>query len=161
MIVSFLQTSVPLKERERSYEKTNSKNLGELLLRFLELYGGRFAYASTGISVAEGGRHFALGDGPAWRSHGPPPLVIVDPFDSSNNIAASAFGMRTVRALFDYTYARLLKQRVLAEAGDASAALASPLSHVLSSWNGRSLPQPSLLGRDASMPVPHRANFTS
>lgn len=160
LIVSFLQTCVPQKECERSYEKTSARNLGDLLLRFLDFYGRRFAYQSTGVTVTDGGRHFPLADQPMWRTHGPPPLVLLDPFDATNNIAASAFGMHRVRAAFDFSFA------VMTAAAD-SAGDGSPLSLVLRSWqraqngNGRgSLPMPALLGRDANT-VPHRANFTS
>jgi non-canonical poly(A) RNA polymerase PAPD5/7 len=164
MIVSFLQTSVPQKDCDRSYEKTHSKNLGEQLMKFLEFYGRRFAYQSTGITVTDGGKHFALGAGEsAWRTHGPPPLVILDPYEPSNNIAASAFGMHRVRAAFDFSFA------VLNTAAD-SAGEGLALSLVLRTWSmsgqsppsqaGRAQRTPSLLGRD-STPLPHRPNFTS
>lgn len=152
MIVSFLQTSVQQKECERFIEK---KLLGDILLRFLEFYGRRFAYQSTGISVMDA-KHFALAADPRWCSHGPPPLVLVDPFDNSSNIAVSAFGMHRVRAAFDFSYA------VLTRAADSVATDNSALSLVLRTWTdkGKNWTVPSPLGRDTT-PDPHRANFTS
>lgn len=87
MCISFLQ----LHPRHNSYANAN---LGVLLLEFLELYGRRFNYMKTGISIKNGGRYIPkeelqreMVDG-----HRPSLLCIEDPLTPGNDIGRSSYG---------------------------------------------------------------------
>lgn len=87
MCISFLQ----LHPRQNSY---NNANLGVLLLEFLELYGRKFNYMKTGISIKNGGRYLPkeelqreMVDG-----HRPSLLCIEDPLTPGNDIGRSSYG---------------------------------------------------------------------
>jgi non-canonical poly(A) RNA polymerase PAPD5/7 len=76
--------------------------LGEVLLRFLELYGLRFDYQRQGIDVHRVPPHFPLPDPlPAgWRGYGSPGMVLLDPLRPSCNLAVSTFAVDRVKAAF-------------------------------------------------------------
>jgi len=87
MCISFLQ----LHPRMSSY---NNSNLGVLLIEFLELYGRKFNYMKTGISIKNGGRYIPkeelqkeMVDG-----HRPSLLCIEDPLTPGNDIGRSSYG---------------------------------------------------------------------
>mgnify|MGYP002655371420 CR=1 FL=1 len=87
MCISFLQ----LHPRHNSYANAN---LGVLLLEFLELYGRKFNYMKTGISIKNGGRYIPkeelqreMVDG-----HRPSLLCIEDPLTPGNDIGRSSYG---------------------------------------------------------------------
>lgn len=87
MCISFLQ----LHPRHNSY---SNANLGVLLLEFLELYGRKFNYMKTGISIKNGGRYIPkeelqreMVDG-----HRPSLLCIEDPLTPGNDIGRSSYG---------------------------------------------------------------------
>lgn len=87
MCISFLQ----LHPRQNIREKAN---LGVLLLEFLELYGRKFNYMKTGISIKNGGRYIPkeelqkeMVDG-----HRPSLLCIEDPLTAGNDIGRSSYG---------------------------------------------------------------------
>lgn len=87
MCISFLQ----LHPRQTSYANAN---LGVLLLEFLELYGRKFNYMKTGISIKSGGRYIPkeelqreMVDG-----HRPSLLCIEDPLTPGNDIGRSSYG---------------------------------------------------------------------
>lgn len=87
MCISFLQ----LHPRQNSYANAN---LGVLLLEFLELYGRKFNYMKTGISIKNGGRYIPkeelqreMVDG-----HRPSLLCIEDPLTPGNDIGRSSYG---------------------------------------------------------------------
>lgn len=89
MCISFLQ----LHPRHNSYANANA-NLGVLLLEFLELYGRKFNYMKTGISIKNGGRYIPkeelqreMVDG-----HRPSLLCIEDPLTPGNDIGRSSYG---------------------------------------------------------------------
>lgn len=88
MCISFLQ----LHPRQTSYANAN---LGVLLLEFLELYGRKFNYMKTGISIKSGGRYIPkeelqreMVDG-----HRPSLLCIEDPLTPGNDIGRSSYGL--------------------------------------------------------------------
>lgn len=88
MCISFLQ----LHPRHNSYANAN---LGVLLLEFLELYGRKFNYMKTGISIKNGGRYIPkeelqrdMVDG-----HRPSLLCIEDPLTPGNDIGRSSYGL--------------------------------------------------------------------
>ena len=88
MCISFLQ----LHPRINNYN--TGANLGVLLLEFLELYGRKFNYMKTGISIKNGGRYIPkeelqreMVDG-----HRPSLLCIEDPLTPGNDIGRSSYG---------------------------------------------------------------------
>lgn len=99
MCISFLQ----LHPRQNVYENAN---LGVLLLEFLELYGRKFNYMKTGISVKNDGRYIPkeelqkeMVDG-----HRPSLLCIEDPLTPGNDIGRSSYGALQVKQAFEYAY---------------------------------------------------------
>lgn len=99
MCISFLQ----LHPRHNAYEKAN---LGVLLMEFLELYGRKFNYIKTGISIKKGGQYLPkeelqreMVDG-----HRPSLLCIEDPLTPGNDIGRSSYGALQVKNAFDYAY---------------------------------------------------------
>lgn len=99
MCISFLQ----LHPRQNF---TESSNLGILLLEFLELYGRKFNYMKTGISIKNGGRYMPkeelqreMVDG-----HRPSLLCIEDPLTPGNDIGRSSYGALQVKQAFEYAY---------------------------------------------------------
>lgn len=98
LIVSYLQV----------YGHTAS-NLGGHLLNMLDLYGNKFNFATTQISVIEPGNHTvspnaAFHPPPALEGMLPPPstppLNIVDPLNPSQTVGQSVFGMWQVQIAF-------------------------------------------------------------
>lgn len=99
MCISFLQ----LHPRQNFIENAN---LGVLLLEFLELYGRKFNYMKTGISIKNGGRYIPkeelqrdMVDG-----HRPSLLCIEDPLTPGNDIGRSSYGALQVKQAFEYAY---------------------------------------------------------
>ena len=97
LLVSFLQ-------RHPRYGGTDfsSANLGELLIEFFELYGGRFNYLKTGICVLNGGRYISKEEIQTQDF-----LYIVDPVRSTENAGKNCFGMWQVKQAFEVAYKRL------------------------------------------------------
>lgn len=121
MCISFLQ----LHPRQCSY---NSANLGVLLIEFFELYGRKFNYMKTGISIKNGGRYIPkeelqreMVDG-----HRPSLLCIEDPLTPGNDIGRSSYGALQVKQAFEYAYI-VLSQAV------------SPLNNYLNDCNRQSI----------------------
>lgn len=99
MCISFLQ----LHQRQNLFENAN---LGVLLIEFLELYGRKFNYMKTGISIKTGGRYIPkeelqreMVDG-----HRPSLLCIEDPLTPGNDIGRSSYGALQVKQAFEYAY---------------------------------------------------------
>lgn len=99
MCISFLQ----LHQRQNLFENAN---LGVLLIEFLELYGRKFNYMKTGISIKCGGRYIPkeelqreMVDG-----HRPSLLCIEDPLTLGNDIGRSSYGALQVKQAFEYAY---------------------------------------------------------
>ncbi|XP_055612006.1 terminal nucleotidyltransferase 4B-like [Uranotaenia lowii] len=104
MCISFLQ----LHPRANQKQTTN---LGVLLMEFLELYGRKFNYMKTGISVKNGGRYIPkeelqreMVDG-----HRPSLLCIEDPLTPGNDIGRSSYGALQVKQAFEYAYIVLMQ----------------------------------------------------
>lgn len=99
MCISFLQ----LHQRQNLFDNAN---LGVLLIEFLELYGRKFNYMKTGISIKSGGRYIPkeelqreMVDG-----HRPSLLCIEDPLTPGNDIGRSSYGALQVKQAFEYAY---------------------------------------------------------
>lgn len=71
MCISFLQLYADTKFNE-------NLNLGDLLLRFLELYGRKFNYETTGISVRNGGKHLTRNELPCGLINGQKQIFCID-----------------------------------------------------------------------------------
>lgn len=87
MCISFLQLHPRL-------HTTTNVNLGVLLIEFFELYGRKFNYMKTGISIKNDGRYIPkeelqreMVDG-----HRPSLLCIEDPLTPGNDIGRSSYG---------------------------------------------------------------------
>ncbi|XP_017772001.1 PREDICTED: non-canonical poly(A) RNA polymerase PAPD5-like [Nicrophorus vespilloides] len=100
MCISFLQ----LHPRPDDVDK--NPNLGVLLIEFLELYGRKFNYVSTGIRIRDDGRYITkeemqkdMTDG-----HRPSLLCIEDPLLPTNDIGRSSYGVLQVKRTFDHAY---------------------------------------------------------
>lgn len=78
-------------------------------MEFLELYGKKFNYMKTGISIKNGGRYIPkeelqreMVDG-----HRPSLLCIEDPLTPGNDIGRSSYGALQVKQAFEYAYITL------------------------------------------------------
>jgi non-canonical poly(A) RNA polymerase PAPD5/7 len=121
MCISFLQ----LHPRQNSY---NNANLGVLLLEFFELYGRKFNYMKTGISIKNGGRYIPKEElqREMIDGHRPSLLCIEDPLTPGNDIGRSSYGALQVKQAFEYAYI------VLCQA-------VSPLNNYLNDCNRQSI----------------------
>lgn len=99
MCISFLQ----LHPRHKNYENAN---LGVLLMEFLELYGRKFNYMKTGISIKNGGRYLPKEDlqREMVDGHRSSVLCIEDPLTPGNDIGRSSYGALQVKLAFEYAY---------------------------------------------------------
>lgn len=97
LLVSFLQ-------HHPRYAGTDfsSANLGELLIEFFELYGGRFNYLKTGICVLNGGSYISKEEIQAHDF-----LYVRDPARPTDNAGRNCFGMWQVKQAFEVAYKRL------------------------------------------------------
>ncbi|XP_058445784.1 non-canonical poly(A) RNA polymerase protein Trf4-1-like [Malaya genurostris] len=104
MCISFLQ----LHPRANLNQTTN---LGVLLLEFLELYGRKFNYMKTGISVKSGGRYIPKEElqREMIDGHRPSLLCIEDPLTPGNDIGRSSYGALQVKQAFEYAYIVLMQ----------------------------------------------------
>ncbi|XP_058825345.1 non-canonical poly(A) RNA polymerase protein Trf4-1 isoform X2 [Topomyia yanbarensis] len=104
MCISFLQ----LHPRANLNQTTN---LGVLLLEFLELYGRKFNYMKTGISVKNGGRYIPKEElqREMIDGHRPSLLCIEDPLTPGNDIGRSSYGALQVKQAFEYAYIVLMQ----------------------------------------------------
>jgi len=107
MIVSFLQ------HRERdivNFGKPGPNNLGCLLLDFFDLYGSRFNYCTTGISVRHDGSYFRKGERkdlfvvPAR----PFSVAMENPLDIKTDVGKDSFRIQMVHRAFSAAYKVLL-----------------------------------------------------
>lgn len=104
LIVNFLQ----IHPFVRSGQIDPMKNLGLLLVEFLELYGVCFNSNHVGITLTNGGRYYK-------RSNFPNPLryingvslELLDPQDESNNVASGSFNFDGVKTAFRKAYVSL------------------------------------------------------
>jgi non-canonical poly(A) RNA polymerase PAPD5/7 len=78
------------------------KNVGALLLDFLELFGKKFDFSRTGISMSSGS-FFELS--PQYA--GKVPLWIDDPLNPGANIGFNSFAMYRVKASFEMAFQTL------------------------------------------------------
>jgi non-canonical poly(A) RNA polymerase PAPD5/7 len=77
-----------------------SRNLGVLLLEFLELYGKNFGYDEVGISIIGRGKYFRKA-ARGWKDDRRPfMLSIEDPGDPTNDISKGSFSILNVRQTF-------------------------------------------------------------
>lgn len=105
LVLSFLQVHPKLQRDEITAER----NLGTLLMEFLELYGKNFGYDECGISVRGDGSYFSKRQRGMFDSRKPFMLCIEDPHDigtwsqlkaltAGNNIAMGSFAIISVRS---------------------------------------------------------------
>ncbi|XP_063876091.1 uncharacterized protein LOC135109036 [Scylla paramamosain] len=115
MATSLLQLQVPPEER---------KDPALVLLRFFYFYGHQFSYATTGISVLEGGRYLRKEDVPTVMpgGHRRADLCIQDPLTPGNDLGRSSFRVWEARRAFQHAYL------VLAPAAHAPGRYTTPCS---------------------------------
>ncbi|PWZ03168.1 hypothetical protein BCV70DRAFT_197406 [Testicularia cyperi] len=110
MVISFLQ----LHPKVQRGEIDPARNLGVLLLEFLELYGKNFGYDNCGISIRGRGGYFSKARR-GWKDlRRPFMLCIEDPHDPANDISKGSFGIINVRSTlagaFDILTAAICQQ---------------------------------------------------
>ncbi|XP_019869826.1 terminal nucleotidyltransferase 4B [Aethina tumida] len=100
MCISFLQL------HPRADTLRGGGNLGVLLIEFFELYGRKFNYIQTGITVRDGGKYINKEDMQKEMvdGHRPSMLCIEDPLQPSNDIGRSSYGVLHVKRAFEYAY---------------------------------------------------------
>lgn len=72
-----------------------SKDLGELLMGFLDFFGARFDPRTTGISILESGRFFEKS-----AEHQFDPLYVQDPLRPLNNVCKNCFRIAQIQRAF-------------------------------------------------------------
>ena len=104
MTVSFLQMHPRI---DSTFEDAN---LGVLLIEFFELYGKKFNYLRTGISVRNGGAYLPKEEIQKNMENGYKPslLCIEDPLNSRNDVGRSSYGALHVKQAFEYAYHELV-----------------------------------------------------
>lgn len=104
MCISFLQLHPRANQNQ-------TRNLGVLLLEFFELYGRKFNYMKTGISVKNGGRYIPKEElqREMIDGHRPSLLCIEDPLTPGNDIGRSSYGALQVKQAFEYAYIVLMQ----------------------------------------------------
>ena len=112
MIVSFLQ------HREKQLKDagfTLSANLGVLLLEFFELYGGKFNFVETGITMD--GKYFSKRDrvGDWFDASRPTLLSIENPHDPGMDMGKNSYFMGKVRRAFEH--GRQVMQALMSDDG--------------------------------------------
>lgn len=90
------QSSAP--DVRNQQKLARSTDLGRLFLTFLDTWGRQFDPRTQAVSI----RDLCLPDrnSPALRQHDLDPLVIVDPFNPSNNVGRGCFGIGQVQEAF-------------------------------------------------------------
>lgn len=110
LVLSFLQLHPKLQREEIAAER----NLGVLLLEFLELYGKNFGYDECGITVRGHGGYFSKRQRGWYDARKPFMLSIEDPHDVGNDIAKGSFAIISVRSAlggaFDILHAALCER---------------------------------------------------
>ncbi|XP_023675830.1 terminal nucleotidyltransferase 4B isoform X2 [Paramormyrops kingsleyae] len=103
MAVSFLQ----LHYQEDACDP--NVNIGEMLIKFFELYGRQFNYLKTGIRIKDGGSYVAKDEVQRSMLDGylPSMLYIEDPLQPDNDVGRSSYGAMQVKQAFDYAYVKL------------------------------------------------------
>ncbi|CAD6884419.1 unnamed protein product [Tilletia controversa] len=92
--ISFMQ----MHPRIQRCEIDPARNLGVLLLEYLELYGKRFGYDELGISIRGKGSYFNKAMR-GWTDHrGSLKLCLEDPLDPTNDVAAGSFNFYEVKS---------------------------------------------------------------
>ncbi|TRM59188.1 hypothetical protein BD626DRAFT_409309 [Schizophyllum amplum] len=93
LVVSFLQMHPKIRNGEIDPEK----NLGVLLLEFLELYGKYHNYEEVGISLRHGGQYFSKRIRGWFNYNKPRALSVEDPCDPENDVSSGSYNYFKVR----------------------------------------------------------------
>ncbi|KAF3926188.1 hypothetical protein ABW21_db0206230 [Orbilia brochopaga] len=108
MIVSMLQL-MPEASSGNWHEEEHTA-LGWLLMEFLELYGTKFNYITTGITVKDPG-YFRKTDRKDLNNINKPGLLVIeDPNNSKNNISKASHKIKDVMKSFSDSYRNLTKR---------------------------------------------------
>lgn len=109
MLIAFFQ------QRERESIKMGKKqqyNLGSLLIEFFELFGDKFNYCTTGISVRHDGKFFAKGAMDRkenfFTQNRPFSLALENPLEPDNDSGRGSFRIQTVQKAFSKAHKLLL-----------------------------------------------------
>jgi len=101
-VISFLQRH----EHAKNSDLSSRTTLGQYLLEFFRHYGHEFPYATSGISLKDGGALFERAEH-AWAAGaraGQATLCVESPLDSVVDIGALCFKISILRASFTYAY---------------------------------------------------------
>ena len=83
-------------------------NLGSMLLHFFEVYGLRFNYAKSGISIVQRGRFFTKRSRGWLDEQNPTRLCVENPFDSEVDCGAPAYNVQQFRHACCQSYLTLV-----------------------------------------------------
>lgn len=109
-----------------------TKNLGDLLLDLLELYGHKFNYTTHGITTLNGGAFLPRNELPCGLFKGKPPfLCIQDAFNSTNNSGLGTYHGQDVKQIFDEAFVALSRAIFSDERGSPNCTENSFLSRIL------------------------------
>lgn len=110
LVISFLQLHPKLQRAEMAA----SKNLGTLLMEFLELYGKNFGYDECIVSVRGRGGYYNKRQRGWSDARKPFMLSVEDPHDVTNDISKGSFAIISVRSAlggaFDILHAALCER---------------------------------------------------
>ncbi|KAK0529228.1 hypothetical protein OC835_004400 [Tilletia horrida] len=117
-VISFMQ----MHPRIQRCEIDPARNLGVLLLEYLELYGKRFAYDDLGISVRGKGSYFnkSMRGFVDYRST-VTKMCIEDPLDPNNDVASGSFNFYEVRSAWSGAF-----DLITSAIGERSMSLGGP-----------------------------------
>ncbi|KAJ1729359.1 hypothetical protein LPJ61_003560 [Coemansia biformis] len=100
LAVSLLQ----MHPRVRSGGLDVEKNIGVMLIEFFELYGKRFNYDNTCVSVLEKGKYVCKRANGFFSPTQPYLLSIEDPSDPTNDVTKGTYGINRIKQTFAGAY---------------------------------------------------------
>jgi non-canonical poly(A) RNA polymerase PAPD5/7 len=108
MTLSFLQMY-----EAYNHGSEQSNDLGQLLFEFFYLYGVKFNYVTTGMSVRGSGSYFPKSRKGWYQRESPARLSIEDPQNPENDVGKSAFQILQVQMAFAEAYQTICSERDL------------------------------------------------
>lgn len=101
---------ISLLQLHQKHKVNENANLGVLLVEFFDLYGRKFDYNGTCISILNDGQYFPKRNLPSFKSVDKKPmdlLCIEDPLKSGINVRSSPYGISKVKNIFEFAYNKL------------------------------------------------------
>jgi predicted nucleotidyltransferase len=122
MLVSMLQHHKRRRQHQhRSSDQQPEASLGMLLYEFFDLYGRSFNYATTGISVKDGGTYFRKAQRGWCNEQRPMSLAVENPLEPDIDVGRNAFEIMRVRQAFCFAAQQIDAMIQRREMGGASS----------------------------------------